>query len=79
MITKLLTASMLVCLLACSAAATENGVRCALSVYQYDADAGVQVLLTTDTAEIVKDIPATGFLAAVSMELSLRSLDTQSV
>ena len=65
----------LVVLALASSAVAENGVECALDVYQQDS-VGNGVLLYTDTSWFVENLPSSGFLVAFSVELEFQEIDS---
>jgi tetratricopeptide (TPR) repeat protein len=60
------------------AAPTSNGVRCALSIQQWDTTAARDRLLWTDTADFLKGEIVTGFAAGISMDVNVTAFDTIS-
>jgi Flp pilus assembly protein TadD len=55
-----------------------EGIECALEVYQRDTIWQKNVLLYTDTVQIVRDVPTSGFLIAFSTEIHLTDIDTNN-
>jgi tetratricopeptide (TPR) repeat protein len=54
----------------------EEGIKCALEVYQYDSTRQQDVLLYADTAQFVRGIPSSGFILAFSTELHFTEIDS---
>lgn len=54
----------------------EDGVECALEVYQYDSTLRKDILLYSDSVQFVKDIPSSGFLVAFSTEIRVIEVDS---
>ncbi|HWR83170.1 MAG TPA: hypothetical protein VN285_07700 [Candidatus Deferrimicrobium sp.] len=62
--------------LAAQSAAAKPAVLFAFDVYQYDSSRQADVLLLSDTVTAIKDLPASGFLVAFSLEILLTQVDT---
>ncbi|MFQ6008011.1 MAG: tetratricopeptide repeat protein [Candidatus Zixiibacteriota bacterium] len=54
----------------------EDGITCALEVYQFDSTRQQNVLQYADTAQFVRDIPASGFILFFSIELHFTQVDS---
>jgi tetratricopeptide (TPR) repeat protein len=54
----------------------EEGITCALEVYQHDSTHQQDVLLNADTAQFVRDIPSSGFILFLSIELQFTHVDS---
>ncbi|UCE24229.1 MAG: hypothetical protein JSU74_13205 [Candidatus Zixiibacteriota bacterium] len=76
---KFLAPVLLVLLLATSSTIAADGVRCHLALFQYDSHSQADVLLYEDTAVFAKDLPATGFIGPLSIEVEFKSIDTAQV
>lgn len=73
--TKLLVTILIVVLLMVASVAATDGVKFDISVFQTDS-LGEQHLLLTDTATIVKDVSATGFLLTFSTDIEVHEVDS---
>ncbi len=69
----------LVLLVAVSSPLATDGVKCHLHLYQFDSQKQADVLLHEDTAVFAKDLPATGFIGPISIELEFKTIDTAQV
>jgi tetratricopeptide (TPR) repeat protein len=78
--TKLLTTWLIVMLAGTALAAgpSPNGVRCSLSIEQWDSAGSRDRLLWTDTADFLKGSIVTGFAAGLSIDVNVTAFDTLS-
>ncbi len=77
---KFITTVLLAALIALTGSAwAEDGFECALDVYQHDPISATPVLLLSDTVQVVKGIPTSGFLINFSIDIELQEVDTAEV
>jgi tetratricopeptide (TPR) repeat protein len=76
MMMKLLGHSLVVAVLLSGSALAEEGVEFAFEVFQYDSTEKKDVLLFSDTAMVLKNVTATGFLVAFSVEVQVTQADS---
>jgi tetratricopeptide (TPR) repeat protein len=74
-ITVLLTALMTLV----GSVAADDGLECALDVYQYDPISDAPVRLLSDTLQVIQGIPVSGFLVTFSVDIELTKIDTAQV
>jgi len=73
---RLFSCLLIIVILLSGPALAKNGIEFSFDVYQYDSTLLEDVLLFSDTAQLVKGIPATGFLVIFSIEVLVTKVDS---
>jgi len=77
--TRLFLCTLFIVVAVVSHACASDGVKCELSVYQYDKSLQEDVLVYEDTSVFASDIAATGFIGPFSLEIEFEKFDTAGV
>lgn len=74
-----LTSICLVAVASVAGAESYNGVRCALTIHQWDSEQAADVLIWSDTADFLKGTNVSGFAVGISLDVDLADFDTAQV